>query len=247
MFQPKSQAKVGGWLPTDISGCKLWLDFSDANFLYTDAGSTKVSNDGDKIYQANDKSGNGYHAVQATVDYRPLYKSGIKNGLSVGNFDGYDQLIISNFTVDGDWTIFNVFKDTKTYTTGVMCMAELSESVRGFVMRPYDNSTFRVYAYNTTPTAIIATVPIDRSNYWIVTGKAASDYITAYANGNAGTPVNTVGTLNTITNTVRIGSSFADNNYLYGNICEILYYDSALSDTDRQTVETYLNDKWAIY
>ena len=58
-FQPKSQAAVATstFVPTDISGLSIWFDFSDTDKLYTDAGSTKVSSDGDKIYQANDKSG----------------------------------------------------------------------------------------------------------------------------------------------------------------------------------------------
>ena len=35
--------------------------------------------------------------------------------------------------------------------------------------------------------------------------------------------------------------------YLKGDIAEIIVYDSALSDTNRQNVESYLNSKYAIY
>ena len=86
-----SYKKVGGFLPTDIAGCELWIDFSDASTLFTDAGSTPISSDGDLIYQANDKSGNGYNATQETEGARPLYKVGVKNGLSIAKFDGTDD------------------------------------------------------------------------------------------------------------------------------------------------------------
>ena len=76
-----------GITPLNISGLQGWYDFSDATTLYTDAGSTLVSSDGDLIYQANDKSGNGNNAVQATEANRPVYKVNIQNGLSIARLD----------------------------------------------------------------------------------------------------------------------------------------------------------------
>ena len=63
------------FLPTDITGLKLWLDFSDATKLYTDAGkTTPVSSDGDVIGAAEDKSGQGNDATQNTTNLKPIYK-----------------------------------------------------------------------------------------------------------------------------------------------------------------------------
>lgn len=44
--------------------------------LFTDAGSTPVTSDGDLVYQWNDQSGNGYHAVQTSSGARPIYRPG---------------------------------------------------------------------------------------------------------------------------------------------------------------------------
>jgi PKD repeat protein len=42
-----------------------------------------------------------------------------------------------------------------------------------------------------------------------------------------------------------LGSTFAtDQRFLNGNIAEIIFYDTVLSDTDRQMVERYLHDKY---
>ena len=49
-FQPKSQAvsaPAPTFVPTDVSDIILWYDFGDPNTLFTDAGSTKVSSDGE--------------------------------------------------------------------------------------------------------------------------------------------------------------------------------------------------------
>lgn len=86
------RAAAGGWAPTDLASLTAWYDFSDADTLFTDAGSTKVTTDGDLIYQANDKSGNDYHMVQTTEDARPPYKVAQQNGLSTALFDGTNYM-----------------------------------------------------------------------------------------------------------------------------------------------------------
>jgi hypothetical protein len=48
------------------------------------------------------------------------------------------------------------------------------------------------------------------------------------------------------TNDVQIGANGGSGALLNGDICEILIYDTALSDTDREAVENYLLAKWGI-
>lgn len=79
--------------PTDITGLVSWHDFSDQSTLYTDAGTTLVTADAQSIYQVNDKSGNGYHVIQATAGARPLYKVNLLNGKSGALYDGTDDVL----------------------------------------------------------------------------------------------------------------------------------------------------------
>lgn len=44
----------------------------------------------------------------------------------------------------------------------------------------------------------------------------------------------------------RPGGNFAADGFVNGDYCEIIMYDSALSDTDRSAVESYLMTKWGI-
>jgi hypothetical protein len=63
-----------GFSPSSLSPI-LWVE-ADPTKLYTDAGTTLVSADGQAVYQANDKSGNSNHLIQATLGNRPIYKTG---------------------------------------------------------------------------------------------------------------------------------------------------------------------------
>lgn len=69
------------WSPLDLSP-SLWWDCSDATQMFTDAGTTPVSSDGQGIYRLGDKSGNSRYVEQETEANRPLYKVNIQNELS---------------------------------------------------------------------------------------------------------------------------------------------------------------------
>src|SRR3989304_2387171 len=89
----RSRRRVSAFSPLDLSPV-LWLDFSDTSTLFTDSsGTIPVTADGDVIGYAADLSGNGNHATQGTLANKPLYKTGIQNGLSVARFDGSDRLL----------------------------------------------------------------------------------------------------------------------------------------------------------
>jgi hypothetical protein len=63
--------------PADLFGVGddgIWIDFSDATNIFSDAGITQITNGG-AIYRVLDKSGNGYIYDQATVADRPAWNS----------------------------------------------------------------------------------------------------------------------------------------------------------------------------
>jgi len=82
-----------GWNPGEISSSKImiWLDGADPATMYEDAGTDPVE-DADPIYQWNDKSGNGNHAVQTVVGERPTYSASGQEA----TFDGGDIMDVTN-------------------------------------------------------------------------------------------------------------------------------------------------------
>jgi hypothetical protein len=231
-FQPKSQAVAGAaaWTPASIAGLVAWYDFSDANTLFTDAGSTKVSADGDLIYQANDKSGNNYHISQATSAQRPLYKTGIQNSLaSMLIDDEVSRLTRANPALALGCTIISV----ATYGNA---NAGVGWCFGGNVNYSFRYLTFYSGTY-LKHTDIRGTKAI-----WVVCPNTTTKIYrngTLNASGNAGTNTGTY---------ITVGGREAASGAQYISYHhEFIVYNTALSDTDRGTVETYLNNKWAIY
>jgi hypothetical protein len=80
-----------------------WYDPSDLSTMWTDNGITQAVV-GDLIYRIDDKSGNGNHAVQATVGLRPMLKLDYW-GTPYLHFNGVDDVITcSNASLGTDAT-----------------------------------------------------------------------------------------------------------------------------------------------
>ena len=90
------------WVPTDITGCELWLA----------ADNITGKNDGDAVSTWTDASTGGHNATQVTGSLQPLYKTGILNSKPALLFDGVDDQISSTLAADTSRTVFIVAKAT---------------------------------------------------------------------------------------------------------------------------------------
>lgn len=252
-FQPSSQAAVAisTFVPTDISGCAQWLDFSDANYMFTDAGSTNVSNDGDAIYQVNDKSGNSNHAVQSTLGNRPLYKTGIKNSLPVARFDGTDDFLdVPELIEQTLWTLFVVYKGVNTLVASARQTTAPPNYGVGYGAGIWAGDTSYLWSGGGSTGVRVAATGVDYSNFNITVGRLKDGDSALYCNGvSKGTSTQTPAPYtgyNAVIGMMR-GMDSEFTRPFTGDMAEIIWYNSSLSDTDRAKVETYLNNKWAIY
>jgi hypothetical protein len=66
-----------------------WYDPSDLSTVFQDTAATTPSVVGDPVGRINDKSGNGFHLLQATAGLRPLLQT--EGGRYYLNFDGTDD------------------------------------------------------------------------------------------------------------------------------------------------------------
>jgi hypothetical protein len=124
--------------PEQISTLVGWWDFTDLNNMFTDAGSTKVSANDDKIYRINNKAYSliatpnnalGVFLQQTTEANRPLYKTA---GGGCALFDGSNDMLnakpsvgnvdinkLSDTTLNGrELTIFYVVELPGTTVSG---------------------------------------------------------------------------------------------------------------------------------
>lgn len=231
--------------PTDISGLVAWYDFSDITTLFQDsARTTPVTADADRIGGVTDKSGSARHLGQGTASKRPTYKTAIQNSKSIGRFDGSDDVLTFTTETLTAFTLLVVSKKTST-SYGVMEWRTAGQA--GFA-----------YASETAGTW--------RSNLTI--SSAAADEVSNTKNNAAAEAVPTAFHLDIWDSapTLRVNGASATTaaggggwgargggqvgrfyNNFNGDIGEILVYNSALSAANKQTLETYINTKWAVY
>jgi len=225
------RASTGITDPTDIADLWIWYDFSDAESMFTDDGTTNVSSDGESIYRINDKSGNNLHARQATEAKRPTYKTNIQNGLSVGRGDGGDELV-------------NDITDTSQPFTIFVVASVATDAVKGFA-----GGNARVYNYIGRKLALWAGSFITSATAFalnekmIICGVLNTTNSVLYKNNTS------IATGNIGTNKMLVISPFSNGltGYVTGDIGELIYFNKVLSDDDRNKINTYLNNKWAIY
>lgn len=232
-----------------ITGLVAWYDGSDANYLYSDDGVTKITVDGTAVYRWDDKSGSTSNLWQNTEARRPAYKTGIQNGLSAIRFDSADtkHMFVPNILNSLTWgEVFMVLKmdrdpatmggqgnspfawgyssdnDGYPYTDGncyVGCMATLRQSVGNPAL-----SLTNCHVLNIS----------SQTNSWVMRINGTNHYSTA-SNTYKGTGYKVIG-----------ATGPSPTLYFDGYWMEIIQYNHVLSSDDRTAVENYLEDKWGL-
>ena len=238
-----------GFIPTQVSGCSLWLDASDATTITQTSGN---------ITQGRDKSTS---ALTATATNNPTLVANIQNGFPGISFDGSTQyfnlgnnlnmgtnqiyiFVVSKFNSTADGAIIgkslygSAGARYSLVRSGAMIPlieasggavnnsglnADTSTSARLLNM-VWDRSTIYLYQNGSS---VFSVGLSDSSN--LTTGNSL--LIGAYQNGSGGTPP-------------------VAGLYMNGYIHEILMYftstGSPLGTTARQQIESYLAQKWGL-
>lgn len=98
-------ASSAAWSPTDLASLGAWYDPSDLSTMFQDAaGTTPVTAAGQPVGLILDKSGNGYHASQATSTARPVLED--VGGKMCLKFEVDDYLVCNSITLPQPYTVF---------------------------------------------------------------------------------------------------------------------------------------------
>jgi hypothetical protein len=214
--------------PDDIAGLVGWWK----------ADSLSLS-DNDAITTWPDSSGNGNTFAGAIG---PTYKTAIQNGLPVARFDGVDDVLNQTPIAWTNLTVFIVVKvpadpAAVQEDTGLWQMSTGSSTHYPFT----DGVVYDGAGSDTRKTVGDLTPSLAAFRLYEV--RSTSGEWTAWLDGSQ---VFTTGTNTVATPTdMRLGENGLGNQF-EGDIGEMLVYDAALSDTDREAVETYLADKWGL-
>jgi hypothetical protein len=214
--------------PTSISGCSAWWDASDPY------GTGTPPANGTAISTWTDKSGSGYNGI-AQSGLSATYTSA-SNTLNFNNAY-YTTNYPANPTYETFFMVFN-------YTNASAEMVPIGSTSGGRIIYIYnqDYSVSTSYAAGSSNSSGLAT---NGTNNLIVT--AINTNANAYASTNAALTMNgpnTIGAFGAGTKTYLGRDAYP--HIFYGNVCEIIFYNSVLSATDRQKVEGYLAWKWGL-
>jgi hypothetical protein len=235
------------------AGMNLFLSPNDPK-LWLKADSLNLSNN-DPISTWDDLSGNNNDAIQSNVSYKPLFKTNQVNGKSVVQFDGAnDSLAGGALGVSGSGasSVFFVGKSLTWYEDGVKFFSFGSSSGAGGTTRIlyYRNGPFDGVIGYTDGYSVMRNTGFDYSNFGIfsVTNNSGDRYrdpILRY-NGTIGS-FYTCDSCNAVPNLTdeiyTIGGTLSANSQM----AEIIVYNRALSDNERESVEKYLDGKYSLY
>jgi len=244
--------------PTSVPGLQLWLDAADASTLYdATTGGSLVAADGG-VARWEDKSGNARHATQSTSANRPARKTAIVNSKDALLLDGTND----GLSVNALATVFN--GSNKTFSVFGVAQANTTSGTRDFFsaakannnqqnVRCMWNNGSQKAALNREPPSGGSTKSVvggtnlgtsTRLLRWTFDGTDGRIFVNGSSDATA---VNlTQSSLDLDTAAVGFLPRLSPTVFFSGYICEVCVFNAILSDAERQTVEDYLIDKWAI-
>jgi len=240
------------FLPTQITGCSLWLDAADLS-SFTLSGSS--------VTQWNDKSGNGWNVSQATSGKRPTLVTNSLNGLPGLNFinassQHLDTAIQSSLNSLTGLSLFYVLKPTWNIGDPVQNPAFFGIRAPGggvtifnyYFINDYSGTAMFNGAPITSHTGSSITSAIGKNvvSLYCSTNNNGTDI--AYLNGNLTGDTITSASFGSGTNLPIIigGDNYDPYENWQGLIYEVVFFTRVLTSIERQQVEAYLAQKWGL-
>lgn len=216
-------AVAPGFTPLAISNLQAWYK--------ADAG---VTLNGSTVSQWNDQSGNLRHLTQSTATYQPLFVAVGQNAKPTVRFDAVDDFMQTAAVLIG--------LDNLTFFIVLNRQSDLNSTILGSGI--YNAMYWQYYTTSYMGAMQIATNPLI-STYQLRAGTATPTDQNMYKNSALIKNGNNVVASGYHYNEFR---NLAYSSYpLNGDIAEVLIYSKVLNGTELLDVNTYLNDKYAIY
>lgn len=220
--------------PTDVSGCVLWLD----------AGEITGLNDDDSIPLWEDQSGEGHDYTQDVAGFRPTYKINILNGKPAVRFDGNDYLVLTPhpppLQTTIEWSIFLVLK-ANSIDDWAAPFGIGDSFGDGYEVWLDNTGVYKVKYRGVTTPNLVTTETYDTSFHILSFIRSSRSTPVIRRNGVALALPECTEDPNTPTQSTLVGQS------LNGEIAEVIVYNLAIPNPERNLVRTYLNTKYDIY
>ena len=216
--------------------------------LWLKADTGVIKDASNLVSEWDDQSGNNFNVIQATGSKQPLFADNTLNGKPSVKFDGIDDYLQTpgqvNLLNGGDISLFVVVKPGAMQNTYADIIDYTHATNVNMVMQQDYTWTNQFYFQGNNRQQL------DPNNFMIFSsvfknGVSAFSYLNG-SNQKGGAL--SAATTYIEPNYVTIGnkSNQAFPRQFNGDIVEIIVYNTALSDSDRSAVESYLISKYAI-
>lgn len=228
---------AAAWTPPSAGTPQWWLDFSLASTL-----SPGSITDGTAITQVNDRGANGNNFTSPATS-QPLYKTGIKNGLSVARFDGSNDYFTHTF--GGNFTSFTIAFEIKitTYRRYDTILGSSNQPTSQLTFELGASNSFNYYITNVgDSTTSGANSEVDGTWYRLVSTYDGTT-LKIFINNGTATTTSTSGRF--IDAIVNIGNdNGAGFTAMTGDIGEAIGWNTVLGTADLASLDAYLVAKW---
>ena len=234
-------------LPSALSGTtngmQLWLDGKDIN---GDTLADSIVN-GSAIGTWFDKSGANRNATQTTGSAQPLYTTSGMNGLPGIVFDGTAKsLAMTGYAIapTASYSIFTVVQSNDPDSAWNSFLS-LGSTVTNAFYAPHNGAAFGYMNTATSPNNL-GSVSLSQSSPFIVdfvkSGSLNQMVISTDGTTVTKTGVNPTGTTGA---NWSLSFSYAQPGF-NGTVSEVIIFDRAVTDSERQQIESYLSGKWGV-
>lgn len=239
--------------PLSIPGCQLWFDAADSSTVAFSSGSNVSSWTNKGIVSTTAIPTRGPSANQityVTVDgYPGVYIN--NNGSIQYNASTYSQLTIqSNFQNTEDYSVFAVVNLSNVTNASLQTIYGNERGTSGETRSP-NFGAGQLLEFNAAGGSRVIDLSFIGSGRLQTALISSSSALTAYTNATAyGSNTNGLTRFSTDAGPLpRIGGAFGsinDPRFATGYFHEILFYNTALTTSQRQQIEGYLARKWGI-
>ncbi len=230
-----SSVKFRAFTPLEDVGSgsmRLWVK--------ADAG---VSTFGSDVSQWDDQSGRGNHFLPVSAGTEPTFTAVGIGGKPVVTFGGSDEMESPFNESDFDAAVFSLFAVAASFNTGaIFGKSDLAGSTTFRRKLELHANSYR--AGDNADSFSLTGGIVGPDQMMAVIGRGNSDH-TYSVNNVTLTTATTVADSDFNNGLARIGG-LETSERLSGNIAEILFYNSPLSDAERVEVECYLSDKYRL-
>jgi hypothetical protein len=205
------------------------------------SGDSGVTTSNGRVSSWQDKSGKGNNASMTTASRQPYFVNSALNGTPVVRFQGAQSLVLTNLLKPSKFSVFVVGKNNKLSESFSMILGPANVSANNQLRWENGSQALFVGTGNNLPVAV-SSIGNTRV-YHALSATYDGSSMKVYRDGN---PTSTHSfTTSGPWDLYQIGAYYSSY-FMDGDVAEIVFYDRALTESERTNTNAYLKGKYAL-